>query len=89
MAADRAIARAEAALTTLVRTRPIEAAIVRAQLLAVRGDVEGALGVLGPLLREAPPGLAAWTLPADPLMAQLKESSVFTGILGQLGDRAR
>jgi tetratricopeptide (TPR) repeat protein len=88
-AADRAIARAEAALTTLVRTRPIEAAIVRAQLLAVRGDVEGALGVLGRLLREAPPGFAAWTLPADPLMAQLKESSVFTGILGQLGDRAR
>jgi hypothetical protein len=58
-------------------------------LLAVRGDVEGALGVLGRLLREAPPGFAAWTLPADPLMAQLKESSVFTGILGQLGDRAR
>ena len=88
-AADRAIARAEAALTTLIRTRPIEAAIVRAQLLAMRGDVEGALGVLGRLLREAPPGFAAWALPADPLMAQLKESQGFTGILGQLSGRAR
>src|SRR5207245_1042598 len=73
-AAEHAIDRAEAALSTLARTRPIEAAIVGAQLLVVHGDIDAALGALGGLLREAPPGFAAWTLPVDPLLAQLKAS---------------
>jgi DNA-binding winged helix-turn-helix (wHTH) protein/Flp pilus assembly protein TadD len=88
-AADAALARAEAALTTLAKARPIEAAIVRAQALAVRGDAGGAHQALSRVLRDAPPGFAAWTLPVEPLLAQLHGTEEFIDILGQLADRAR
>jgi len=88
-AADAAMARADAAFATLVRTRPIEAATVRGQTLAVQGDVDGAVSALGRLVRDAPPGFAAWTMPVDPLLRQLHASSGFTGVLGQLAARAR
>ncbi len=88
-AADAAMARADAAFATLVRTRPIEAGTVRGQTLAVQGDVDGAVSALGRLVRDAPPGFAAWTMPVDPLLRQLHASSGFTGVLGQLAARAR
>ena len=87
--ADTALAGADEALATLVRTRPVEAGIVRGQALAVRGDVDGALSSLQRVLRDAPPGFAAWTLPVEPFLRQLHGTQGFTGVLGHLADRAR
>jgi hypothetical protein len=55
----------------------------------IRGELGGAFATLTQLLRDAPPGFAAWTLPVDPLLEQLQLSQSFTGILGQLAARAR
>jgi DNA-binding winged helix-turn-helix (wHTH) protein len=87
--ADAAIAGAESALVSLTRTRPLEAALVRAQTLAIRADADGAVATLGHLLQEAAPGFAAWTLPVEPFLTQLKASKAFTGVLDQLAERAR
>jgi DNA-binding winged helix-turn-helix (wHTH) protein len=87
--ADAAIAGAESALVSLTRTRPLEAALVRAQTLAIRADADGAVATLGHLLHEAAPGFAAWTLPVEPFLTQLKASKAFTGVLDQLAERAR
>lgn len=87
--ADAAIGGAESALVTLTRTRPLEAALVRAQTLAMRADADEAVATLGHLLQEAAPGFAAWTLPVEPFLTQLKASKEFTGILEQLAERAR
>ncbi|PYR03427.1 MAG: hypothetical protein DMF97_02095, partial [Acidobacteria bacterium] len=53
-----ALNQADRALVTLTQTRPIEAAIVRAQVLAARRDFGGAAASLGRLLLDAPPGFA-------------------------------
>jgi DNA-binding winged helix-turn-helix (wHTH) protein/Flp pilus assembly protein TadD len=88
-AADAALARADAALATLERTRPVEAGLVRAQALAARGDVDGALSALNRVLRDAPPGFAAWTLPVEPFLKQLHGTQGFRVVLGHLAERAR
>jgi len=88
-AADAALARADSALATLTRTRPVEAAIVRAESLAVRGDAAGAHAALGHVLRDAPPGFAGWTLSVEPLLTKLHDTQAFTDIFWQLADRAR
>src|SRR5262249_27619587 len=82
-AADAALARAGQALAALERARPIEAAIVRAESAAVRGDNAGACAALRRFLAEGPPGFAAWTLPVEPLLTQLHGTPDFTEILGQ------
>ena len=76
-------------LDVLSRRRPIEAALVRAQIAAVRGDVQGALDALGGMLDAAPPGFAGWTIPVEPLLRYLHEDERFGPVLTRLSDRAR
>jgi tetratricopeptide (TPR) repeat protein len=76
-------------LETLRRWRPIEARLVESQQLAVDGSLEPAADRLCELLETAPPGFAAWTLPVDPLFAQLHDNKRFADVLHRLGERAR
>jgi DNA-binding winged helix-turn-helix (wHTH) protein/Tfp pilus assembly protein PilF len=88
-AAENAIDRAERTLVTLARTRPIEAALVRGQWLAARGDVAGSAAGLARLLVDAPPGFAGWTLPVEPFLRELHGTQAFTEVLDRLAARAR
>jgi tetratricopeptide (TPR) repeat protein len=79
----------EAALQVLDRTKPIEAALVRAQSQAAQGHgpaaAEGLLGALG----NAPPGFAGWSLPVDPFLLQAPVRQALTPVFSLLADRAR
>src|SRR5262249_45120451 len=87
-AARAALDRAEAAVAVLDRTKPVEAAMVRAQLHAVRGDGAAAASTLDGLLTTAPPGFAAWTIPVEPHLRQVADSKELTKIVQRLADRA-
>jgi len=90
-AADAAFAAADRGLATLTRTRPVEAALVRAQLLASRGGPgagEDAVEALAALLTDAPPGFAGWTIPVEPLLSQLASNQCFAGVRAALDARA-
>jgi hypothetical protein len=87
--AEIALDNAEATLPLLASVRPIEAGIVRAELLTARGNAEAAVAELGRLLEQAPPGFAGWTLPAEFLLRQLSGAKGFTAVLARLADRAR
>jgi tetratricopeptide (TPR) repeat protein len=87
--ADAHMARLHGVLTTLEDTRPIEAAIVRSQKLAVEGDLKAAGASLRNVVKDAPPGFAGWTLPVEPLLQQFLSSQEFTASLGTLAQRAR
>jgi tetratricopeptide (TPR) repeat protein len=88
-AADVARRRVQAALDTLTVTRPIEAALVRAQMLVIDKAPEEANAVLCKALDLAPPGFAAWTLPIEPHLLQLVGTTSFTPALTALSERAR
>jgi len=88
-AAESHLAKAEEAATTLARSRPIEAAMVRALLLVTRGHFEEAGRTLELVLADASPGFAGWTLPIEPLLKQLRGNQRFTAVLRRLADRAR
>jgi hypothetical protein len=86
--ARAALGRAEAVLPILDRTKPVEAAMVRAQLHAVGRDAAAAADTLGRMLAQAPPGFAGWTIPVEPHLTQLAEHEVLTKIAIALADRA-
>jgi DNA-binding winged helix-turn-helix (wHTH) protein/Flp pilus assembly protein TadD len=88
-AADATWRRARTNLDTLAAARPIEAAIVHSQLLAVEGKPQEANAVLCNALDEAPPGFAAWTLPIEPFLLQSTGIKAFTAALSRLSHRAR
>jgi DNA-binding winged helix-turn-helix (wHTH) protein/Flp pilus assembly protein TadD len=79
----------EATLQVLDRTKPIEAAVTRAQLHAVTGDAEAAASALARMLQYAPAGFAGWSLPADPFIHQVAESKAVQAMLARLAERAR
>ena len=81
--------RAHANLDTLAAARPIEAAIVRSQLLTVEGKPREASAVLCKALDEAPPGFAGWTLPIEPFLLQSTGIKALTPALTRLSHRAR
>jgi tetratricopeptide (TPR) repeat protein len=87
-AARAALDRAEAAVAVLDRTKPVEAAMVRAQLHAVRGDRAAVASTLDGLLATAPPGFAGWTIPVEPHLRQTADSKDLTEISARLADRA-
>jgi DNA-binding winged helix-turn-helix (wHTH) protein/Tfp pilus assembly protein PilF len=87
--AEIALDNVEATLSLLASARPIEAGIVRAELLTARGNAEAAVAALGRLLEQAPPGFAGWTLPAEFFLRQLSDAKGFTTVLARLADRAR
>jgi tetratricopeptide (TPR) repeat protein len=88
-AADAASERAQTSLPILERAQPIEAARVRALVLASRGKHAEAAETLATLLGIAPPGFACWTLPVDPFLAQLSGSREFASVQERLSERAR
>ncbi len=86
--ADATWRRARTSLETLALTRPIEAAIVRSQVLALEGKSEEAGAALCKALHDAPPGFAAWNLPIEPFLLQLAGTKTFTAALTLLSERA-
>jgi DNA-binding winged helix-turn-helix (wHTH) protein/Tfp pilus assembly protein PilF len=87
-AADAAWDQARTILDTLRTARPIEAAVVSGQMLAVDGRWQEADAVLCSALDGAPPGFAGWTIPIEPLLRQPAAPGL-TGALRRLGERAR
>lgn len=78
----------EAALVVMDRTKPLEAALVRTQLLAAQGREAEAADVARAAIREAPPGFAGWSLPIEPLL-QTTDRQALTSVFALLADRAR
>jgi DNA-binding winged helix-turn-helix (wHTH) protein/Tfp pilus assembly protein PilF len=97
--ADSAVRSVITICDTLSVTRPIEAAIVRSQLLAVASEdpasKSGTTGnreagpVLCRMLDGAPPGFAGWTLPIEPFLRELCGTEGLSVALSRLADRAR
>ena len=85
---ELAFAAGERALNLLDSTRPFEAAVVRASLLAARGSLSEAVAALDTLLVHPPPGFTGWALPVEPLLAQLHTQEGFKGVLSRLAARA-
>ena len=85
---SHAFAPAERALDVLISARPLEASLVRASLEAARGSLSEAVSTLDRLLVDAPPGFAGWSLPVEPLLAQLHSQAGFKGVLSRLAARA-
>ena len=83
------LAKGRALVSTLQAARPIEADIIRSQLLVAEGDAAGASEVLSRVLEDAPPGFAGWTLPVEPLLHQVLSSQEFTAVRRGLAGRAR
>jgi hypothetical protein len=88
-AAEESLIAADAAVRALERRQPVEGAIARAQLLTAQARADAAIDLLARLLRQAPPGFAAWSLPIDPLFAPLHRIPGFAAVLQHLAERAR
>jgi hypothetical protein len=58
-------------------------------MLAIDGGSAQADAILGKALDDAPPGFAGWTLPVEPLLAQLTRGTALTSALSRLSERAR
>jgi DNA-binding winged helix-turn-helix (wHTH) protein/tetratricopeptide (TPR) repeat protein len=78
----------EAALEVMDRTKPIESALIRAQLLAAQGQGAAAADAAGVAIRDAPPGFAGWSLPIEPLL-QTSDRESLTPVFALIADRAR
>jgi tetratricopeptide (TPR) repeat protein len=85
----RELARVDAAIGVVARTKPIEAAMVRAMRLAAAREHEQAAAALERMLADAPPGFAGWTIPLEPLFSELHEDRRFAAVLKSLAARAR
>jgi DNA-binding winged helix-turn-helix (wHTH) protein len=88
VAGDAGFEPVEAALKILDRTKPIEAALIRAQMLAAQGHEPAAASRLAEALESAPPGFAGWTVPVEPFL-QVADRTVFMPVCALLSDRAR
>jgi DNA-binding winged helix-turn-helix (wHTH) protein/tetratricopeptide (TPR) repeat protein len=88
LAGGTGFAAVDRALATLDPARPIESALLRAQVLAVQGRQPEAVRILTGALEAAPAGFAGWWLPVDPFL-QVTDRNVFMPVLGLLGERAR
>jgi DNA-binding winged helix-turn-helix (wHTH) protein/tetratricopeptide (TPR) repeat protein len=90
VAADAAFARASSAIEALRRGgRGGEAAMAEALQHAVRGRQEAAIAALHKLLDTAELSFSGWTIPVEPLLAPLRQTPPFQGVLSKLADRAR
>jgi tetratricopeptide (TPR) repeat protein len=86
--ATAARANVDQAISTLTRSRPIEAAILRAKALVADGSADAAVQTLDRLFNDAPPGFAGWTLPIEPFLSQLTAHQGFAATLRRLAERA-
>ena len=90
VAADAAFARASSAIEALRRGgRSGEAGMAEALQHAVRGRQEDAIGALHRLLDKAELSFSGWTIPVEPLLAALRQTPAFQGVLTKLAERAR
>jgi tetratricopeptide (TPR) repeat protein len=90
VAADAAFARASSAIEALRRGgRSGEAAMAEALHHAVRGRQEDAIAALHRLLDKAELSFSGWTIPVEPLLAPLRQTPAFQGVLTKLSERAR
>jgi DNA-binding winged helix-turn-helix (wHTH) protein/tetratricopeptide (TPR) repeat protein len=88
-AAQSALERASRALDELRENgRTAEAAMATAFAHAVAGRGHEAIAVLTTLLADAPPGFAGWTIPIEPLLADLISQPSFRAVSARLADRA-
>jgi DNA-binding winged helix-turn-helix (wHTH) protein len=88
--ADDAFTRAGGAIEGLRRGgRGSEATLAEAMLRTVRGDEHAALISLNALVDRPDLPFSGWTIPIEPLLAPLRESSGFTQVCARLADRAR
>ena len=87
--ADQIWKRLPGIVQSLSASRPIEAALVRSQMLATEGAPLDAAAVLCKLFESAPPGFAGWTVPIEPFLAQLHRTEAFREVLHALTERAR
>jgi DNA-binding winged helix-turn-helix (wHTH) protein len=79
---------AHGVLDALEKARPIEAALVRSQALAIDGKAGDGGAVLCNALADAPPGFAAWTAPIEPFL-QTTDTTAFASAFDLLFSRAR
>jgi DNA-binding winged helix-turn-helix (wHTH) protein/tetratricopeptide (TPR) repeat protein len=87
--ADEAtLARAEKAMSVLDRSRPVEAAVVRAARHVVAGQLSDASQTLAAMLRTSPPGFAGWAIRVEPLFRDLIEDQSFAAVSQLLEARA-
>jgi hypothetical protein len=68
--------------------KPIEAALIRAQVLAAQGHDAMAADVARTAINDAPPGFAGWSLPIEPLL-QMTDKAALASVLSLVADRAR
>jgi len=87
--ADETMNQLEVIERTLAHSRPVESAIVRAQVLTCEGNDAAAVRVLIDLLETAPSGFVAWTLPVEPFLHQVVAKKDFAVPLQILAERAR
>jgi DNA-binding winged helix-turn-helix (wHTH) protein/Flp pilus assembly protein TadD len=85
---NAALAKADAGLMVLARSRPIHSSIVRAARLTFADERDHANRLLLQMLTDAPPGFAGWSLPVAPLLRDLIEIPSFTPVRKTLSDRA-
>jgi DNA-binding winged helix-turn-helix (wHTH) protein len=88
-AAEVSLERAANAIDTIRPLRPNEAGLAAACLQLTRQDPNAAIRTLDELLQGAPPGLAGWSIPIEPLLAPLRTSEAFGHVLARLRARAR
>ena len=86
--AEAALARADAVSPVLDRSRPVEAAVVRAARHVVAGRLSDASQTLAAMLKGAPPGFAGWAIPVEPLFRDLVQDQSFTAVSELLAARA-
>jgi tetratricopeptide (TPR) repeat protein len=88
-AAQAALDRAWRAVDELRENgRTAEAAMATAFAHSVAGRGDEAIAVLMTLLADSPPGFAGWTIPIEPLLADLKSRPSFRAVLARLAERA-
>lgn len=88
-AVDAARAATEAAIADLVRgERHVEAGLVAAGALIVRGRIDEAVEGLDRLLTTAPAGPAGWIIPVDPMLAAIHGSRGKPALFSKLAARA-
>ena len=56
---------------------------------AVRGKQEDAIAALHRLLDKAELSFSGWTIPVEPLLAPLRNTPAFHGVMSRLAERAR
>jgi len=88
--ANRELARVRQQVADLQRVdRAVDAAIMNAGELVVRGQLDAAIQTLSRLLADSPPGSAGWSVPIEPLFAPLRSLPAFERLLATLAARAR